>query len=88
MLDIIPEYAHTTSMLDRTMATAKSPKMGFRFRSKAEYSKIKRAARSQGMSMNTFVVSHAALAAEKILASMASPVAAQPTDGAQQASYS
>jgi len=79
---------HNRFMLNRTMATGKGPQMGLRFRSKAELVKLKKAARREGLSLNTFILAYASYAADKLLASMASEVPAQPTDGATEASYS
>jgi uncharacterized protein (DUF1778 family) len=59
-------------MFDRKHAPTDSPKLGFRFRTKTEVLKIKRAAKAEGVSLNTFVVASASMYADQILASMAS----------------
>ena len=88
-LDEITSHNHNGYMLNKTMAGTKgAPTIAIRFRSKAEVAKIKRVARKEGMSLNTFVAAYASYAADKLLASMASEVPAQPTDGATQPTYS
>jgi hypothetical protein len=80
---------HNERMLNKTMATATGQTFTLRFRSKAEMAKMKKVARSEGLSLNTFILAYATLAADKLVsASMASEVPAQPTDGATEASYS
>jgi uncharacterized protein (DUF1778 family) len=56
--------------------------MLLRFRSKAEYAKIRKAATFEGISVNTFMVARAAKAADDILLAMArgSGKAARETD--------
>jgi uncharacterized protein (DUF1778 family) len=54
--------------MDRRQATKDSPSIGVRFRSKAEVDKIRRAAKREGMSFNTFVAAAAARAADEVLA--------------------
>jgi uncharacterized protein (DUF1778 family) len=60
-------------------APRKAPAVTIRFRSKVELEKVKRAARIQGLSLNTFVIGRASVAAhEVILQSQAEPSPATP----------
>lgn len=54
-------------MIERQQATRKGPAVTVRFRSKSELANIRRAAKFEGLSLNTFVVGRASLAASKIL---------------------
>ena len=88
-LDTYAHRAHTTPMFNRQPANKNASALGIRFRSKAEVAKIKRAAKYEGMTFNTFVAAAASKLAEEILASINRPnVAGQPGDEVSQAQYS
>lgn len=55
-------------MQDRKPAPQNAPAVTIRFRTKTELDKIRRAARIEGLSLNTFVCGRAARAAEFVLA--------------------
>jgi len=54
-------------MLTRQQASRKGPAVTVRFRSKQELTKIRRAAKKEDLSLNTFVVGRASVAADEIL---------------------
>ena len=68
MLDRQPRWLYIATMtVIQKAAPRKAPAVTIRFRSKVELEKVKRAARIQGLSLNTFVIGRASVAAHEVV---------------------
>lgn len=67
-LDMVTPQLYIATVQSRRMAGRNSPAVTIRFRTQKELALIRKAAKLEGLSLNTFVAGRAALAAERVIA--------------------